>query len=86
MVELDRSFLKDKINLVGLRKEIPETERLHTKKRFKDSLKLIMSSKVPNEDDLQSQQFLELNQDAFELYGRIHARFITSPAGLAKIY
>jgi hypothetical protein len=42
------------------------------KKRFKQSLKLILSSKVPSEEDLKNPAFLELNQDAFDVYGRIH--------------
>jgi len=31
-------------------------------------------------------RFLELNQEASDLYGLIHARFILTPRGLAKVY
>jgi len=59
---------------------------LLSKKRFKDVLQLILSSKVPSDDELQVQHFIDLNQDAFDLYGRIHQRYVRTPAGLAKIY
>lgn len=47
---------------------------------------MILSSKSPKEEDLADEQFLELNQDSSELYGFIHARFINTACGMAKIY
>lgn len=41
---------------------------------------------APNEEDLADEHFLELNQEASDLYGLIHARYIQTPRGLAKIY
>ena len=57
-----------------------------SKKRFNDALRLIISNKVPTEEELQIQQFIDINQDAFDMYGRIHKRFIYTPAGFAKVY
>jgi len=51
------------------------------KSRIKDCLKLILSSHSPNQEDLQNQNFLQLNQDASDLYGLLHARYIRSAEG-----
>jgi casein kinase II subunit beta len=85
LVEVERDFLKDKFNLINLRETCGNPPPM-SKSRFKETLRLILSSKVPNEQDLQSASFLELNQDAFDIYGRLHARFVATPTGLAKIY
>ena len=50
LVEVERSFILDQLNLIKLR-ESCENPQL-TKKRFKEALRLILSSKVPNEEDL----------------------------------
>lgn len=47
---------------------------------------MILSPSAPNEDDLNEEAFLELNQEASDLYGLLHARFILTPRGLAKVY
>lgn len=54
MVEVDRDFITDKFNLIKLR-DTCGSPPLLSKKRFKESLHLILSAKVPNEEDLQSQ-------------------------------
>ena len=47
---------------------------------------MIRSTYTPTAEDLASEEFLELNQEASDLYGLIHARFIQTKTGLAKIY
>ena len=47
---------------------------------------MILSSMAPNEEDLADEHFLELNQEASDLYGLIHSRYVHSPKGLAKVY
>ena len=42
---------------------------------------MILSNYSPNEEDLQNEEFLELNQEASDLYGLTHARFIISQRG-----
>ena len=42
---------------------------------------MILSNSSPNEEDLQNEEFLELNQEASDLYGLTHARFIISQRG-----
>jgi len=47
---------------------------------------MILSPQQPNDDDLNDEAFLELNQEASDLYSMIHSRYILSPRGLAKVY
>lgn len=54
LLEIDKEFIEDKMNLIGIRESF-------SKERYKECLKLILSSKVPMEEDLQNQKFLELN-------------------------
>jgi len=56
------------------------------KEKFKQCLKMILSPQSPGEEDLADEQFLELNQDASDLYGLIHSRYIATSIGIAKIY
>lgn len=44
---------------------------------------MILSSESPDDDDLEDERFLEVYQEATDVYGLIHSRFITSPKGLA---
>ena len=41
----------------------------------------MLSTKVPNEDDLSTTKFMELNADTSDLFGLIHQRYIVSPTG-----
>jgi casein kinase II subunit beta len=47
---------------------------------------MIMSPIAPNQEDLADEGFLELNQEASELYGLIHARYVYTLKGLAKVF
>lgn len=79
MAEIDEDYIKDKFNLYGLHAYFP-------KDKFKTCLKMILSPLAPNEEDLNDEQFLELNNDASDLYGLMHCRYVQSPKGMAKIY
>ena len=48
LIEVDTKFINEKMNLLNLREYFP------TKERYKESLRLILSNKVPNEEDLQN--------------------------------
>jgi len=39
-------------------------------------LRMILSPKQPSDEQLTDEAFLELNQEASDLYGLIHARYI----------
>lgn len=47
---------------------------------------MIVSQTTPTSEDLANEEFLDLNQDASDLYGLIHARYLQTKTGLAKIY
>ena len=44
------------------------------------------STQSPDDKDLADEQFMELNQEASELYGLIHARYVNTAQGMAKVY
>jgi predicted RNA-binding protein with PUA domain len=48
LIEVDREFIEDQMNLIGLRELLPNKER------YKESLKLLLSNKIPGEEDLQN--------------------------------
>lgn len=79
MIEVDDAYIRDHHNLFGLHNTLG-------KDKFKQCLKMILSPTSPNEEDLADEQFLELNQEASDLYGLIHCRFINSSLGQAKVY
>ena len=79
LVDIDESYLKDPSNLYGLQSTMG-------KEKFAQCIKMILSPNAPNEEDLAEEHFLELNQEASDLYGLIHARYINSATGMAKVY
>lgn len=46
---------------------------------------MVLNPESPNEEDLDDQKFLEIFQEATDLYGLLHARFIQTPKGLAMM-
>lgn len=79
LVEVEEEFLSDKFNHYGLHAQFP-------KDKFKTLIKIILSAVAPNEEDLNDEAFLELNQEASDLYGLLHNRFIQTPRGMSKVY
>ena len=73
LMEIDKEFLEDKSNLLQIKREF--------KGKFSESMRLINSTKIPLDDDLQNQKLLELIQDASDLYGLLHRRYIQSSLG-----
>ena len=53
MVEVDKSFVTDKFNLIKIRELCGLPGKPLDKKRFKNAIRLIISSKVPSEEELQ---------------------------------
>lgn len=72
--EIDDEYLRDNFNLYGLRSKVAH---------FRSAHKMLLSLDSPDESDLQDEAFLETYQDATDLYGLIHSRYIVSPRGLA---
>ena len=51
----------------------------------REAMQMILRCDSPDSEDLNDPHFLEIYQSAMDLYGVIHARFILSPHGLAKM-
>jgi len=79
LVEVDEDYIRDPFNLYGVQTTL-------SKDKLKTCLRMIMSPTQPHEDDLNDEAFLELNQESSDLYGLLHARFVATPRGLAKVY
>lgn len=73
-VEIDEEYIRDNFNLYGLAAKVPH---------YREAIEMVLSPGTPDEDDLQDERFLELYQEATDLYGLIHSRYILSPRGLA---
>jgi len=71
--EVEEEYVRDNFNLYGLRIRFAF---------YDQALEMILSTEVPDEDDLADTEFLEIYRDATDLYGLIHARYIVSPRGL----
>ena len=79
MIDVEEAYIRDQLNLEGLQYQF-------SKDKFKQFIKMILSPNSPNDDDLADEAFLEINQEASDLYGLIHSRYINTPIGMAKIY
>ena len=44
---------------------------------------MILDPDTPEDDDLEDPRFIEIYQEAMDIYGLIHSRYIVSPKGLA---
>lgn len=71
MVEVDEAYIRDQFNLCGLK----------AMKNYNTAMDMILGY-APTEEVFLDSLFLELYRSATDLYGMIHARFITSPMGL----
>ncbi|EAK89111.1 casein kinase II regulatory subunit; besthit Pf 23508244 [Cryptosporidium parvum Iowa II] len=73
-IVIPNEYTRDAFNLYGLRQYFP--------KNYDSLIELILSSNIPDEDDLADPALQDLHREAGELYGLIHARYITTPRGL----
>ena len=76
LLPVNANFMKDSFNQLGL----PEELRL-SKPRQAQCRALMSRDHAPTDEELQNEQFLQLNQDTSDLYGIIHSRYIRSPEG-----
>ena len=72
LVEIDKPYIKDGFNLKGLAPKFS---------LYSDALAMILGES-PESDDLESESFSLIYQQAVDLYGLIHARFIITTKGL----
>lgn len=69
--QVDEAYIRDQFNLCGLK----------AMKNYNTAMDMILGY-APTEEVFLDSLFLELYRSATDLYGMIHARFITSPMGL----
>ena len=74
LAEVSEEFIDDGFNLYGLNKIVPD---------FYSALDILLSNKKKNENFV---DIMESIQIACDLYGLIHARYITTDEGLQQMY
>ena len=47
---------------------------------------MIISPEMPEDHDLEDERFLEIYQEATDIYGLLHARYITTSKGIRIIH
>ena len=74
--KVDTDYIEDRFNLHGLEEEF---------KHYHEALNMILNEEIPDDSDLNDQQFLQIYHVAIDLYGLIHKRYINSRHGLKKM-
>ena len=67
--KVDKDYIQDQFNLYGLK-------RLFN--NYNEALNMILDPESPEEDDHNDPKFMSIYQEAMDLYGLIHARFIVT--------
>lgn len=92
IVEIEEDYIRDPFNLYGLKHKFEASRFKYSKHYiilieiawnlfFPLMLHLNMIYRMKRKTLAISYRFLELSQDASDIYGMIHARFILSPRG-----
>ncbi|CAI2379776.1 unnamed protein product [Moneuplotes crassus] len=76
LVEIEEDYIRDSFNLYGLRSKITN---------YAEALKMILSEESPESEDFEDKNFVDLYEQAIDLYGLIHARYILSPQGMQQM-
>eukprot|EP00347_Sterkiella_histriomuscorum_P009401 403341355 len=75
LAQVDTQFIRDNFNQSGLKKIF---------ENYEDALQMILGES-PEQADLDKESFSKIYQQAFDLYGLIHSRFIQTPKGFQII-
>lgn len=69
------------INMAS-RRDSP-TSSIHTIiTHISEAIEMIISPEMPEDHDLEDERFLEIYQEATDIYGLLHARYITTSKGM----
>ena len=82
LVDIDRAYLKDKSNLIGIKEQL--LEELNIKDgdtQFKYYIRHLYKAAAPTKEDLADEKYLYYVQDIVDLYGLIHQRYIRTEEG-----
>jgi len=74
LCEVDEDYIKDAFNLYGLKPKFQQYDL---------AMEMILSNDPPTEEELEDARLHQVYQEAADLYGLIHARYIVSPKGLS---
>lgn len=74
--EVEDDYIRDQFNLYGLKKYF---------NRYEEALEMILYPDRPDDEELEEQNFIDVYQEAIDLYGLIHARYIVTQKGLAMM-
>ena len=86
LVEVDRAYIRDPMNTLGLPEKFYEelnisVDKANSARRFDQYLKHLYKSAAPTPQHLQDEKYLQFIQDAVDLYGLIHSRYIRTSEG-----
>jgi casein kinase II subunit beta len=73
LTEVELEYIEDNFNLYGLRPKINQ---------YSEAINMIKQKSLIDEEKLSNEQFIEVYQDAADLYGLIHSRYILTSKGL----
>jgi casein kinase II subunit beta len=71
--KVDREYIEDPFNLYGLKKNFLN---------YDEALQMIINDDIPTSKDHDDQNYMNVYQEAVDLYGMVHARYILTQKGL----
>ncbi|CAD8146950.1 unnamed protein product [Paramecium pentaurelia] len=74
LCEVDDDYICDPFNLIGIKGKF---------NFFNEAINMILQPTSPEDQDLEDERFLEVYQEASDIYGLLHARFIFTSKGSA---
>ncbi|KAM3136442.1 hypothetical protein pb186bvf_011400 [Paramecium bursaria] len=74
LCDVDEEFIRDPFNSFDLKPRFP---------LFNEALNMILQPEMPEDQDLEDERFNKIYQEASDLYGLLHARFIFTTKGSA---
>ena len=85
MVDIDRSYIKNKENLIGLKEkwqdEMNMKEEVFDERQFNQYIRHLYKSKAPTKENLADEKYFMFLGDIVDIYGMIHNRYIRTPEG-----
>lgn len=85
LVDVDRAFIKNKENLVGLKEKIQDELNMKEEQlddsQFTQYIKHLYKSAAPSKESLADEKYFMFLQDIVDVYGMIHNRYIKTPEG-----
>ncbi|CAK84846.1 unnamed protein product (macronuclear) [Paramecium tetraurelia] len=82
LCEVDDDFIRDPFNQIGIKGKFGFYKQ-KSQRYLSEAIKMILQSTSPEDQDLEDERFLEVYQEASDIYGLLHARFIFTSKGSA---